>query len=489
MVGHRRHPQPARSSTCSTPRSRLLIALVIAVPLGAWVGHTGRLRWLVTGANAAARRAEPRTALRRLDARRAAHPERPRLRHPEHRRARAARGPAAAVGRLRRHRERRARGPRRGARHGHDGVAGADAGSSCPARCRSPSSGLRSATLQVIATATIAASVSLGGLGRYLIDGLASRDYVQMVCGSILVAALALVADLLLAGSGEVCRVAGNLRAVLACCPFTAPRTPAAPHRRPGRRDRRISTAAPAHDPLHHQHCRTRDGDRRLGHPIRKGPNMTRTRFLAAGLLLAAAVPLAACGGGSDPLAPADRAPVRPAARRARPARSTVGSADFPEAALLGEIYAQALEAKGITVKRQFNIGSRETYLKAITGGEVDVLPEYTGSLLNYFDKNAKVTAPDEVYAALQKALPPRASRCSTSRRPRTRTRSSSPRTPRASGRSRRSRTSPPTRPSSPSARRRSSRPASRASSASSRSTTSCPTSSGRCRARRPSRR
>jgi osmoprotectant transport system permease protein len=60
-------------------------------------------------------------------------------------------------------------------------------------------SGLRSATLQVIATATIAASVSLGGLGRYLIDGLASRDYVVMVCGSILVAVLALVADGVLA--------------------------------------------------------------------------------------------------------------------------------------------------------------------------------------------------------------------------------------------------------------------------------------------------
>ncbi len=132
---------------------------------------------------------------------------------------------------------------------------------------------------------------------------------------------------------------------------------------------------------------------------------MTRTRILAAGLLLAAAVPLAACGGGGDPLAPATGAGSTGGSTGAA-GSVTVGSADFPEAALLGEIYAQALEAKGMTVKRQFNIGSRETYLKAITGGEVDVLPEYTGSLLNYIDKDAKVTAPDEVYAALEKALP-----------------------------------------------------------------------------------
>src|SRR6478735_876247 len=135
---------------------------------------------------------------------------------------------------------------------------------------------------------------------------------------------------------------------------------------------------------------------------------MTRTRFLAAGLLLAAVVPLAACGGGGNPLDTSS-----PAAGGATGGGSTaaagsvkVGSADFPEAALLGEIYAQALEAKGMKVARQFNIGSRETYLKAITGGEVDVLPEYTGSLLNYYDKNAKVVQPDEVYAALQKAVP-----------------------------------------------------------------------------------
>lgn len=56
-------------------------------------------------------------------------------------------------------------------------------------------SGIRSATLQVIATATIAASISLGGLGRYLIDGLSVSDYAEMASGAILVALLALVMD------------------------------------------------------------------------------------------------------------------------------------------------------------------------------------------------------------------------------------------------------------------------------------------------------
>jgi osmoprotectant transport system permease protein len=57
-------------------------------------------------------------------------------------------------------------------------------------------SGLRSSALQVIATATLAATVGLGGLGRYLIDGLSIRDYAQMAGGALLVAALALLVDL-----------------------------------------------------------------------------------------------------------------------------------------------------------------------------------------------------------------------------------------------------------------------------------------------------
>ena len=60
-------------------------------------------------------------------------------------------------------------------------------------------SGLRSATLQVVATATLAATVGLGGLGRYLIDGIAVRDYGQMAGGAVLVAVLALAFDLVAA--------------------------------------------------------------------------------------------------------------------------------------------------------------------------------------------------------------------------------------------------------------------------------------------------
>jgi osmoprotectant transport system permease protein len=59
--------------------------------------------------------------------------------------------------------------------------------------------GLRSATLQVVATATIAAYVAQGGLGRYLIEGIQTRDYLRAVVGAVLVAALALILDGLLA--------------------------------------------------------------------------------------------------------------------------------------------------------------------------------------------------------------------------------------------------------------------------------------------------
>ena len=83
-----------------------------------------------------------------------------------------------------------------------------------------------------------------------------------------------------------------------------------------------------------------------------------------------------------------------------------VGSADFPESKILAEIYAQALEANGFTVARQLGIGSRETYIPALQDHSIDLIPEYTGNLLKYFDPKAAVTSPPDVELALFRALP-----------------------------------------------------------------------------------
>jgi len=64
-------------------------------------------------------------------------------------------------------------------------------------------SGVRSAFLQVVATATIAAVVSLGGFGRYVIDGLSQQNYSMMVAGALLVALLAVIGDRILALIGH----------------------------------------------------------------------------------------------------------------------------------------------------------------------------------------------------------------------------------------------------------------------------------------------
>ncbi len=84
----------------------------------------------------------------------------------------------------------------------------------------------------------------------------------------------------------------------------------------------------------------------------------------------------------------------------------TIGSAAFPENEIIAEIYAQALEAEGVKVEKKLNIGAREAYIPALENGEVDLLPEYSGNLLLYVDKDATATAPDEVIEALDDALP-----------------------------------------------------------------------------------
>jgi len=84
--------------------------------------------------------------------------------------------------------------------------------------------------------------------------------------------------------------------------------------------------------------------------------------------ILLGVVFLAACGGGDDE-AGSDRT-VR------------IGSKNFTEAIILGELYKQALEADGYTVQLKSSIGSTEIIDSALRSGEIDMYPEYTGTML-----------------------------------------------------------------------------------------------------------
>ena len=73
-----------------------------------------------------------------------------------------------------------------------------------------------------------------------------------------------------------------------------------------------------------------------------------------------------------------------------------VGSAGFPGNVLLAELYAGALEDKGVKVERKLNIGEREVYYKLLENGDLTVLPEYNGALLAYLDPKAELPATTE---------------------------------------------------------------------------------------------
>src|SRR6201998_1405635 len=83
-----------------------------------------------------------------------------------------------------------------------------------------------------------------------------------------------------------------------------------------------------------------------------------------------------------------------------------VGSGDFPESEILAEIYAQALQVNGFNVGRRLGIGSRETYVPALKDHSIDLVPEYIGNLLQYFEPNEIVTMLDAVELELYKRLP-----------------------------------------------------------------------------------
>jgi osmoprotectant transport system substrate-binding protein len=84
----------------------------------------------------------------------------------------------------------------------------------------------------------------------------------------------------------------------------------------------------------------------------------------------------------------------------------TVGSANFSESALVAEIYAQALETEGYSVERKLNTGTREIYRPALEAGELDLIPEYIGTMLTNLGGTASSDSA-ATHAALQAAWAP----------------------------------------------------------------------------------
>jgi osmoprotectant transport system substrate-binding protein len=141
---------------------------------------------------------------------------------------------------------------------------------------------------------------------------------------------------------------------------------------------------------------------------------MTRHRWLMLLMLLVASLALAACGdddddddggGGGDTAAQEESGGSGIQRDEANSGTTiTVGSKNFTEQKVLGEIYAQAFEAAGYTVEKQLNLGDEKTALAALEGGEIDAYPEYTGTaLLSFFGVQAD-KLPKDPNAAYEQA-------------------------------------------------------------------------------------
>jgi len=126
---------------------------------------------------------------------------------------------------------------------------------------------------------------------------------------------------------------------------------------------------------------------------------MTRTRLPRVGvaaLAIGLTASLAACSS-SDPTAADPDA--------ASGDKIVVGSFAFPESEILGEIYAQALDAKGMDVDTSFNIGPRQQTIPALQDGSINLIPEYNGNLLAYYDEAYTERTTEDVDAALVDAV------------------------------------------------------------------------------------
>jgi len=134
-------------------------------------------------------------------------------------------------------------------------------------------------------------------------------------------------------------------------------------------------------------------------------------RALASGGTLLAVAALAACGssssssssGSSSASSSSGSAGGATLPGKGKPP-ITIGDKNFTEEFVLGDLYAQALQSKGYTVNLKPNIGSSELTFKALSSGQIDMYPEYTGVILSVLAMQTRRPASENAaYAAAQK--------------------------------------------------------------------------------------
>lgn len=122
---------------------------------------------------------------------------------------------------------------------------------------------------------------------------------------------------------------------------------------------------------------------------------LTSTVSVASAALL-----LTACGVNSDPLEDGEDGGSDNAEA------IVIGSQAYYSNEIIAEIYAQALEDGGFQVEREFQIGQRDVYMPELEAGELDLLPDYTGNLVQYYSDEDETGTPDEIHEQLQQVLP-----------------------------------------------------------------------------------
>ncbi|HWK25778.1 MAG TPA: glycine betaine ABC transporter substrate-binding protein [Solirubrobacter sp.] len=139
---------------------------------------------------------------------------------------------------------------------------------------------------------------------------------------------------------------------------------------------------------------------------------MTRATTVFAAAIAALSLGVAACGSSDDSPSESAATPTASATETAsgQIQRNTangavslkIGSKNFTEQKVLGEIYAQGLAAAGYTTSTDLNLGDQDTALAALKGGQIDAYPEYTGTALTAFFNKDAADLPKDPQAAYE---------------------------------------------------------------------------------------